>query len=79
MRYTAHTIDGSLIFSADSAQRIGDKVAEHIKENRKPHIGYTYDNTIPAFPYTVWNQEYSNFVGHQCKNIDEVIARIRKI
>jgi hypothetical protein len=55
MRYTAHTIDGSVIFSADDAQRIADKCVDHMRGDRRPHIGYVFDSKPnQAFPFTVY-------------------------
>ena len=48
MRYTAYTLDGSPIFGAEDAQKLADKVFTYLQENRKPHIGYTYDEWYPG-------------------------------
>lgn len=55
-RYSAHTIDGSLIFSSDTMARLGDRVIDHCRAGLKPHIGYTYDNTAAPvkYRYHVW-------------------------
>ena len=50
---TARTLDGGVIFTADNAQQLADGVACHLRENRKPALGYTH---VPshAYPFTVW-------------------------
>ena len=74
LRYQAFTLDGGLIFSADTAQRIGDKVAEHIERQARPAIGYTLDNAGGAFPYTVWRASDTppGVVGIPCESFDKV-------
>jgi len=74
MRFQAYTIDGGLIFSADSAQRIADKIADHIDRQARPAIGYSFDNAGGAFPYTVWRASDNppGIVGHPCESFDAV-------
>lgn len=72
LRYSAHTLDGSLIFSADTAQRLCDKVADHIERGSIPHIAYTYDIQPGTFPFTVWKHDGAALVGSPCKTFDEV-------
>jgi hypothetical protein len=71
-RYTAHTLDGSVIYSANTAQKIADMVSKHLNENRKPHIGYTYDNENTGYPYIVWKLENNCCSGKPCKDFNEV-------
>lgn len=77
MRYTAHTLDGSLVFEALTAQAIGDAVMAYGKENRRPYIAYTFDSHKPAFPYTTWQDEYGNYVGTQHRTFDDVVKAVR--
>lgn len=80
-RYTAHTLDGSTIYTSDSAQRISDAVIDHIKENRRPHIAYTFDNTPGSpWPYTTWrhSEQSGIWIGSPWKTFDEVIAAVRR-
>lgn len=80
MRYTAHTIDGSLLFMADCAQVIGDMVADHCKNNRTPHVAYTYDNKPGgAFPYTTWREDWGHFIGTQHRTFDDVVSAVREV
>jgi hypothetical protein len=57
MRYTAHTIDGSLIFSADTMQRMADKIIDHREKGLKPYPAYCFDNAPGcAFPYVTFRK-----------------------
>lgn len=73
MRYTAHTLDGSIVYKANTLQRIANAVAEHVQNERMPHIAYTYDN-LPGcgLPYTTWVREGNRLVGTPQCNFDEV-------
>lgn len=72
-RYTAYTLDGSPIFHAGTAQQIADGVALHLREDRKPAIGYTHDAMqFAEFPYTVWRREDGATVGTPCRYFDDV-------
>lgn len=53
MYATAYTLDGGVIFTADTAQQLADGVARHLREDRRPHLGYT-EIHAHAFPFTVW-------------------------
>lgn len=70
MRYTAYTIDGSVIFRAPDAQKLADAVFTHLQESRKPHIGYTYDEWHHG-NYTTW-QLRDHLEGYPHKNFSEV-------
>lgn len=74
LRYQAFTIDGGLVFSADTAQRIAEKVADHIERQARPAIGYTLDNAGGAFPFTVWRPGLAPVcvIGTPCANFDAV-------
>jgi hypothetical protein len=72
-RYTAFTLDGSPIFHAGTAQQIGDGVAPHLAEDRRPHIAYTYDAAPGvAYPFTVWVRRNGETVGTPCRTFDAV-------
>lgn len=81
-RYQGFTIDGGLIFSADTAQRIGEKAAEHIKRDGRPRLAYTFDNAGGAFPYTAWRANGAGDVpgvtGTPCATFDDVVNVWRK-
>ena len=70
MRYTACTIDGSVIFRAPDAQKLADAVFTHLQESRKPHIGYTYDEWHHG-NYMTW-QLRDHLEGYPHKNFSEV-------
>jgi len=72
MRYTAYTLDGSVIFRAEDAQKLADAVFTHLQESRKPHIGYTYDK-LPHGSYMTW-QLRDHLEGYPHKNFREVAA-----
>jgi len=79
-RYSAHTIDGTPVKVSETAQQISDAVINHMKENRRPHIAYTFDN-LPGtvWPYTTWKQsEVSGiWIGSPWKTFDEVIEAVK--
>lgn len=79
MRYTAHTIDGTLLFMADTAQAIGDMVVDHEKNMRTSHVAYTFDN-LPggAFPYTTWRDDWGHYIGAQHRTFDDVVNAVRE-
>lgn len=82
-RYIACTLDGSTIYTAETAQQISDAVCAHIKENRKPQIAYTFDqNPGYVWPYTTWRRVPEGgavgWIGTPWKTIDEVHAEVRK-
>ena len=86
-RYEACTLDGTVLYVAETAQEISDRVCAHIKEDRKPRIAYTYD-TAPGqcWPYTTWRRAPEGgavaWIGTPWKTFseaaDEVIGRVRK-
>ena len=79
MRYAAHTIDGSVVYIADTAQVIYDAVCYHIEQNRRPHIAYTYDTLHGQhFPYATCKVEQNHYVFTPHKTFDEVLATIRQ-
>jgi hypothetical protein len=81
MHYTTHTIDGTVINTAETAQLIYGAVCNHTAEGRKPAIGYTFDNT-PGYvhPYTTWRRaDVSNmFVGTPWKTFSEVCEALKR-
>lgn len=77
-RYSGHTVDGAVLFYAPDVHAIGDAACTWIKDKPlAPALAYTFDHTRPAFPYTVWNVETFAIVGHQCRTIGEVLARMQ--
>lgn len=84
-RYTAFTLDASPLFSADTAQRIADMVADHEQKResgkpygvRLPAIGYTFDSAADiTFPYTVWRAGLPPvaLIGTPCATFSDVCA-----
>jgi len=78
-RYSAHTIDGSELFHAHTAQAIGDAVIAREEKGTRPHVAYTYDNMKgQAFPYVTWSREDSgHWVGSPHRNFDEMRAAVQ--
>ena len=72
MRYAAYTFGGCLLFSAASAQGIGDKVADYLQRDARPCLGYTFDNAPGAYPFTFWKHYGSALVGTPYATFDEV-------
>ncbi len=84
--FAAYTIDGGLIFGSDSRAAFLEKIGTHIRENRKPHVGYEYDSRQhpkSAFPYTVWRltdaADVAGIVGTPCRTFEEVCKAWGKI
>ena len=79
-RYTAYTLDGSPVKTADTAQQIADAVIEHTNAQRKPHIAYTFDET-PGYvwPYTTWrfNASSNTWIGTPRKTYNEVADHVQ--
>lgn len=79
MRYTAHAIDGTLLFTAETAQTIGDMVLDHGKNKRTPHVAYTFDNRPDhAFPYTTWRDDWGHYIGSQHRTFEDVVNSVRE-
>jgi len=81
-RYSAHTIDGSELFHAHTAQAIGDAVFARMDraQGRGPHMAYTYDNKKGvAFPYTVWHRDGSAIVGTSYASHAEVCNAMSEV
>ena len=73
-RYQICTIDGSVIKTAETVQQVGDYVAQHLAQNMRPHIGYSYDqHAETAFPYTCWQRDDCATIGHPQKTFDDVV------
>ena len=84
MRYSAHTVSGSLLFSADTLQRVADRVAEHEENRRKAWVcdklapvGYVYDNRPGvALPYIALKRDEAlpALVGTSHATFEDVCA-----
>lgn len=70
MRYTAYTLDGSVIFRTEDAQKLADGVFDYMQADRRPHIGYTYDEWHHG-NYMTW-QLRDHLEGYPHKNFSEV-------
>jgi hypothetical protein len=75
-RYTAYATDNTILYQANTAQRIGDAVFGHITCKRLPEIAYTFDNSLEnGFPYTTWDyDEWWHIVGTSHKTFEEAIS-----
>jgi hypothetical protein len=82
MRYTAHTLDGTTVLTAESAQQIADALIDRTKAGRRPHIAYIFDNEPGSpWPYTTWKQSAISgiWIGSPWKTFDEVVTATRGI
>lgn len=69
MRYTAHTLDGSVIFHSQDETWMRQGVFHHMTKAKRPHIGYVYDNWHPAY---LVPQLRHTLVFYRFGNFDEV-------
>lgn len=70
--YEAYTLDGSLLAVRDTAQKIGDWVADYLERGTRPYLGFTFSNG--HFRYTTWKRVDGVTVGTQHTTYDEVVA-----
>ena len=55
---TAHTLDGTQLFTSPTHQKNGDAVYAYFKANARPRLYYTCDDTPGiAWPYTQWKYQ----------------------
>lgn len=73
-RYIACTLQGDVIYSADTAQKISDAYIKHAENGLTPSLAYTFDQTQGyVYPFVTWAKESIGWCGSPWKTFNDVL------